>query len=85
MCKFESQKYVFIGQKRVIYHDIVQEIKFKHAVKSFRHIETFLSQKKAFLVAWSALSSLFWAEMSNYLWKVCVSCLAIPHPSNNLK
>ena len=26
--------------KHVIYHDFVQEIKFKHTVKSFRHIET---------------------------------------------
>ena len=44
--KFKSRKYVFIGKKHVINHDIVQEIKFKHTVKSFRIIETFLSRKK---------------------------------------
>ena len=46
--KFKSWKYVFIGKKHVINHDIVQEIKFKQfiTVKSFRHIETFLSHKK---------------------------------------
>ena len=48
MSKFKSGKYVFIGKKRVINHDIVQEIKFKHTVKSFRHTETFLSRKKHF-------------------------------------
>ena len=40
--KFKSWKYVLMGKKHVIYHDIVQEIK-KHTVKSFVHIETFLS------------------------------------------
>ena len=48
MSKFESLKYVCIEKKRVIYHDIVQGIKIKHMVKSFRHIETFLSLKKPF-------------------------------------
>ena len=41
--KFKLRKYVFTGKKRVIYHDLVEDIKFKHAVKSFRHIQTFLS------------------------------------------
>ena len=40
--KFKSQKNVFIGKKHVIYHDIVQEIKFKNTVKGFHQIETFL-------------------------------------------
>ena len=33
---------VLIGKKHVIYHYIVQLIKFMHLVKSFCHIETFL-------------------------------------------
>ena len=49
-------------RKHVIYHDIVQETKFKHTMKSFRRIETFLLRN---VVAWLALSSLFWAEMSS--------------------
>ena len=61
--KFKSRKYVFTGKKHVIYHDIVQEIKFKRMVKSYRHKETFLS-RKSLLVAWLALSSLFWAKIS---------------------
>ena len=50
MSKFKSRKYVFMGKKRVILHAIVQEIEFKHihVVKSFRHIETFLSKKNPF-------------------------------------
>ena len=46
--KFKSRKYVFIGKKHVIYHDYVQEIKFKHKVKSFGHIEKFLLRYKHF-------------------------------------
>ena len=48
MSTFKSRKYVLVGKKRVIYHAIVQEIKFKHMVKRFRHIETYLSQNKPF-------------------------------------
>ena len=40
--KFKSRKCVFIGKKLVINHDIVQSIKFKHTLKSFCHLETFL-------------------------------------------
>ena len=45
---FLTRKYVFIGKKHVIHHDIIQEITLNHTVKSFRHIETFLLRKKAF-------------------------------------
>ena len=48
MGKFKSRKYVFIGNKRVNNHGIVQEIKFMHTVKRFHHTETFLSRKKSF-------------------------------------
>ena len=48
MSKFISRKYVFIGKKHVMYHGIEQGIKFKHTVKSFRHMKTFLSRKKPF-------------------------------------
>ena len=41
--KFKSWKYVLDGKKHVVYHVIVQEIKFQHMMKSFRHLETFLS------------------------------------------
>ena len=45
--KSKSQKYVFIGKQHVIYHDVVQEIKFKHTVKSVRHIKNVSVMKDA--------------------------------------
>ena len=46
--KVKSRKYVFVGKTHVIYNDIVQEIKFKHSVKSVHHIEMFLLRKNPF-------------------------------------
>ena len=52
--KFKSRKYVFIGTNHVIYHDILQEIKCKHTVKSFHH-----SRQRSLLVDWLGVSNLF--------------------------
>ena len=55
--KFKSRKNVFIAKKHVIYHDIVQEIKFKN--ERFPPNRNISVAIEAFLVAWLALLSLF--------------------------